>query len=74
MWKKSILSELIDQAVNDCYECGEGRADDEENLELKVTAEWTECSDPEYASIICISIFQAGVLKLSYEDPETKCN
>lgn len=75
MWKKSVLAELIDQAVDSCYECGEGRCEDDENeTGLLVTAEWTDCSEPEYQSIIRITIFQDGVLKLSYEDPETKCN
>lgn len=75
MWKKSVLAELIDEAVDKCYECGEGCCEDEENgTEFSVTAEWADCSEPEYESIIRITIFQAGVLKLSYEDPETKCN
>lgn len=75
MWKKSVLAELIDEAVDKCYECGEGCCEDEEyGTEFSVTAEWTDCSEPEYESIIRITIFQAGVLKLSYEDPETKCN
>ena len=74
MFKKSILAELIDAAVNSCYECGEGRAEDDRDLDLMVTAEWTDCSDPEYESIICITIFRAGVPVMAYEDPETKCN
>ena len=74
MFKKSLLAELIDQAVNSCYESGEGRADDEEGLGIMVTAEWSECSDPEYESIMTICIFENRILKFSYEDPETKCN
>lgn len=74
MWKKSILADLIDNAVNDCYECGSGRRFDEEGLDLIVTADWIECPDPEYSSIMQICIFQGGVVRLSYEDPETKCN
>ena len=75
MFKNSILAELIKNAVDDCYCYGSGDHEDEEHeTGLRVMAEWTECSDPEYESIICITIFQAGVLKLSYEDPETKCN
>lgn len=75
MFNKSILEELIKNAVDDCYSYGFGDYKDEEyETGLRVTAEWTECSDPEYESIICITIFQAGVLKLSYEDPATKCN
>lgn len=75
MFKKSVLAMLIDEAVEDCYSYGSGRAEDEENnTGLRVTAEWTECADPEYESIIEICIFQDNVLKLSYEDPETKCN
>ena len=75
MFKKSILAMLIDQAVEDCYSYGSGRAEDEENnTGLRVTADWTECGDPEYESVIEICVFQNNVLKLSYEDPETKCN
>lgn len=76
MWKKSLLAELIDQAVNDCYTYGSGRAEDDQDFpnSLMVTAEWSECSDPEYESIMTICIFQNRILKLSYEDPETKCN
>ena len=74
MFKKSILAELIDAAVEDCYSYGEGRKDDEENLGLRVTADWVECEDPEYESIINICIFQNDILKLTYNDPETKCN
>lgn len=75
MFNKSILEQLIENAVYSCFSCGYGDCVDEEyETELRVTAEWTECSDPEYESIICITIFQAGVLKLSYEDPATKCN
>lgn len=75
MFKKSILEELIENAVSDCSSYGSGdRSDEEHGTGLRVTAEWTECADPEYESIICITIFQDGVLKLSYEDPETKCN
>lgn len=74
MWKKSILAELIDQVVEDCYTYGSGRREDDQDLGLMVTAEWSECSDPEYESIMTICIFQNRILKLSYEDPETKCN
>lgn len=75
MFNKSILEQLIESAVETCYSCGFGDREDEEyETGLRVTAEWTECSDPEYESIIGIAIFQAGVLKLYYEDPATKCN
>ena len=74
MFRKPILAALINEAVENCYIYGEGRADDEENLGLTVTAEWTECADPEYDSIILICIYQDRILKFSYEDPETKCN
>ena len=72
--KNSILAELIEEAVTNCYNYGEGRSQDEENgTGLSVTAEWTESGDKNYPSIICITIFQNGVVKLSYEDPTTKC-
>ena len=74
MFKKSVLAELIDEAVESCYTSGEGRMDDDYDLGLKVTAEWVPCEDPEYGTVILICIFQNGVLKFSYEDPETKCN
>ena len=74
MWKKSILAELIDDAVNSCYECGEGRAEDDRDLGLMVTAEWIDCEEPEYESVIHICVFQNSVPVLAYDDPETKCN
>lgn len=74
MFRKPILAALINEAVENCYIYGEGRAEDEEDLGLTVTAEWCDCDDPEYESIINICIFQNGVLKFSYEDPETKCS
>lgn len=75
MFNKSLLAKLIDQAVEDCYFCGSGRAvDEEQNSGLRVTANWTECGDPEYESIIEICVFQNNVLKFHYEDPNTKCN
>lgn len=76
MFKKSMLAQLIDKAVEDCYSYGFGRASDEQEFpnEVMVTAEWSECSDPEYESIMTICIFKNRILKFSYEDPETKCN
>lgn len=74
MFPKSKLAELIDQAVEDCYSWGSGRAEDEEKFGLRVTADWVECDDPEYSSIIEICIIYDNVLKFSYEDTNTKCN
>lgn len=75
MFRKPILAALINEAVENCYIYGEGRAEDELfDSGLVVTAEWTECADPEYDSIICICIFRDNILKFSYEDPETKCS
>ena len=74
MFPKSILAELIDNAVENCYIHGEGRQEDDWDLGLLVTAEWTECSDPEYGCIIHICIFKNNVPVLAYDDPETKCN
>lgn len=75
MFKKSLLEQLIETAVFDCFSLGSGDCSDEERgTGLRVQADWTDCSDPEYESIICITIYQNGVLKFSYEDPETKCN
>ena len=75
MFNKSLLAELIDQAVEDCYSYGSGRAEDEEmGTELVVLACWRETDDPEYSSIIEIGIYQGGILKICYEDPNTKCN
>lgn len=76
MFKKSLLAELIDKAVEDCYSCAEGRAAEDGKYGrrgLMVTAEWSDCSDPEYESVMTICIFQDRILKLSYEDPETRC-
>lgn len=75
MFNKSVLEQLIENAVYACFSCGSGDyADEEYETGLRVQADWTDCSDPEYESIICITIYQNGVLKLSYEDPATKCN
>lgn len=75
MFKKSVLEQLIENAVYACNSCGSGDCEDEEyETGIRVTAEWTDCSDPEYESIIRITIFHAGVVKFSYEDPATKCN
>lgn len=74
MWKKSVLAELIDEAVNSCYEYGEGRVEDDRDLGFMVTASWFDCDDPEYESIIHICIYKDGIPVLAYDDPETKCN
>lgn len=74
MFRKSTLAKLIDEAVESCYSYGEGRVEDDENLGIMVTAEWSECADPEYESIMTICIFKDRILKFSYDDPETKCN
>ena len=74
MWKKSILAELIDNAVNNCYEYGEGRCEDDADLGFMVTASWCSCEDPEYSSIIHICVYKDGIPVLAYDDPETKEN
>lgn len=76
MFKKSLLAQLIDEAVENCYSYGSGRVTDKQEFpdELMVTAEWSECNDPEYENIMTICIFKNRRLILSYDDPETKCN
>lgn len=74
MSKKPLLAELIDGAVDDCKIYGEGRREDEENNSgLRVTAEWIDSGDTDAPYIISICIFLNGILKLSYDDPTTKC-
>ena len=75
MWKKSVLSILIEEAVKACYECGEGRCEDDLwETGLRVTAEWVECGDPECSCVMHISVYRDDVPLLAYDDPETKTN
>lgn len=73
MFNKPILAELIELAVNDCRDFGSGCVEDEEwDTGFMVRADWRETGDTMWPNIIEISIYENGVLKISYEDPVTK--
>lgn len=65
----SHLVDLIEQAIEDCFQTGHGKAINTDDIE--VVAEWVE-SEKEGCSVMCLSIIENGVVKFSYNDYGTE--
>lgn len=67
----------IREAINECYECGNGEVTftnyDNDNI-FKITADWIDDSKREGYSLMQITIFENGVVKFSYDDYGTECS
>ena len=65
----SNLIKLIEQAIDDCFETGDGKSDNKDGIE--VVAEWIESKREGY-SVIHLTIMENGVVKFSYDDYATE--
>ena len=65
----SLLADKITEAVNNCYENGEGRAD--VNKEIKINANWEDWDEDSKYSVMGIYIYENGIIKFYYQDVNT---
>ncbi len=66
----SNLIILIEKAIDDCFETGDGKSSNKDGIE--VVAEWIESKREGY-SVIHLTILENGVVKFSYDDYGTEC-
>lgn len=65
----SNLIKLIGEAIDDCFETGDGKSSNKDGIE--VTAEWVDSKNKGY-SVIHLTILENGVVKFSYDDYGTE--
>lgn len=65
----SNLVNLIEEAINDCFETGDGEAYNEDGIQ--VIAEWIDSKREGY-SVIHLTIMEKDVIKFSYDDYGTE--
>ena len=65
----SNLSILIEKAIDNCFETGDGKSSNKDGIE--VTAEWVDSKRKGY-SVIHLTIPENGVVKFSYDDYGTE--
>ncbi len=63
----SNLINLIEEAIDDCFETGDGRASNKDGIE--VVAEWVDSKREGYF-VVHLSILENGIVKFSYDDYE----
>lgn len=65
----SNLIRLIGEAIDDCFETGDGMSCNEDGIE--VVAEWIGSKREGY-SVIHLTILENGIVKFSYDDYGTE--
>ena len=65
----SNLIRLIREAIDDCFETGNGKSSNQEGIE--VIAEWIDSKREGY-SVIHLTILENGVVRFSYDDYGTE--
>jgi len=65
----SNLIRLIGEAIDDCFETGDGRSINRNGVE--VVAEWIDSKREGY-SVIHLTILENGVVRFSYDDYGTE--
>lgn len=65
----SNLTRLIEKAIDDCFENGEGKSSRKDGIE--VCAEWIGSKREGY-SVIHLTILENGVVKFAYNDYGTE--
>lgn len=65
----SNLIKLIREAIDDCFETGDGKSSNQEGIE--VVAEWIDGKREGY-SVIHLTILENGVVRFSYDDYGTE--
>lgn len=65
----SNLIRLIREAIDDCFEIGNGKSSNQEGIE--VIAEWIDSKREGY-SVIHLTILKNGVVRFSYDDYGTE--
>lgn len=66
----SNLIKLIEEAIDDCFETGDGKSSNKEGIE--VVTEWIESKREGYF-VMHLTILENGVVKFSYDDYGTEC-
>ena len=65
----SNLTKLIEEAIDDCFETGDGKSSNKNGIE--VVAEWIESKREGY-SVMQLTILENGVVRFSYDDYGTE--
>ena len=65
----SNLIKLIQEAIDDCFETGDGKSSNKDGIEG--VAEWIDSKREGY-SVIHLTILENGVVKFSYDDYGTE--
>lgn len=60
---------MIEEAVDDCFETGDGKSSNKVGIE--VVAEWIDSKREGY-SVMHLTILENGVVRLSYDDYGTE--
>lgn len=66
---RSNLTRLIEKAIDDCFEYGEGKSNRKDGIEI--CAEWIDSKREGY-SVIHLTILENGVVKFAYDDYGTE--
>lgn len=65
----SNLIKLIGEAIDDCFETGDGKSNNKDGIE--VVAEWID-SKREGCSVMHLTIIENGIVRFSYDDYGTE--
>lgn len=65
----SNLIKLIEEAIDDCFETGDGKSSNKDGIE--VMAEWIDSKREGY-SVMHLTVLENGIVRFSYEDYGTE--
>lgn len=65
----SNLMRLIGEAIDDCFETGDGKSSNKDGIE--VVAEWIDSKREGYC-VMHLTILENGVVRFSYDDYGTE--
>lgn len=65
----SNLIKLIGEAIDDCFETGDGKSNNKDGIE--VVAEWIDSKREGY-SVMHLTIIENGIVRFSYDDYGTE--
>lgn len=69
---QSNLTNLINEAIENCWAYGSGEVGETETEDgLVVRADWVDSKNPGY-SVIQVNLYQNGIIKFSYDDYGTE--